>query len=243
MNVLVLSGDLGSGKSTVAKIILPKINAKYFSTGQIMRNMAKERGIPFVEFSRYAEADPTVDYQIDEATVKLCKDSTETLLIDSRMAWHFVPEAFSVYMMVSTKAAAQRIMDANRSEEMYANLDEAIAKITDRRRSEKLRYSELYNVKLDDLNNYDYVLDTTNLTPEQVADKIIAAFNRYKEDGVKRIEICPTYIEVKQRTGDKIIISGHQDAYYTLSGGSLLEKAIKNGESAIECEYVYASEN
>ena len=238
MNVLVLSGDLGSGKSTVAKILAPKMNAKIYSTGQIMRNMAEKKGIPFVEFSKYAETHHEIDHEIDQATIDLCADTRENLLIDSRMAWHFVPDSFSVYMMVCNTEAAKRIMAAQRPEERYSSLQEATKKITDRRRSEKMRYSELYGVKLDDLNNYDYVIDTTALTPEVVAEKILAAFEQYRIDPKKRIEICPKNVRVHTRSGDKVVISGQQDEYYTVSGGDQLETSRGNGDVLIECEFI-----
>ena len=35
-----LAGDLGSGKSTVSKILIESLNAEYYSTGAIVRSVA-----------------------------------------------------------------------------------------------------------------------------------------------------------------------------------------------------------
>jgi alpha-galactosidase len=44
-----LAGDLGSGKSTVSKILIERLGAKYHSTGAICRAIAKEHGLDVVQ--------------------------------------------------------------------------------------------------------------------------------------------------------------------------------------------------
>ena len=44
---------------------------------------------------------------------------------------------------------------------------------------ENERYFELYGVHKEDMSNYDFVLDTTNLTPEEVNNKIIEAYKAW----------------------------------------------------------------
>ena len=46
---------------------------------------------------------------------------------------------------------------------------------------ENERYFNLYGVRKEDESNYDYVLDTTELTPEQVADKIEEEYKKWLE--------------------------------------------------------------
>ena len=240
--IIVLSGDLGAGKSTIARLIADRIDAKIYSTGKIMRTMAEEMGIPFVEFSKYAETHHEIDHRIDEATIRLAENLTDNILIDSRMAWHFVPNAFSVYMMVRNVEAARRIMAAARPEEQYESLEHAVSCISARRASEKQRYAQLYNVRLDDLNNYDYVIDTTMLTPDEVTDAILNAYNAHLADPRRRIEICPAYIRLAEMDGDVVRIGGTQDAYYTVSGGRLVAEAQQNNAKTIPCEYVLDAE-
>ena len=47
---------------------------------------------------------------------------------------------------------------------------------------ENERYFSLYGVHKEDLNNYDFVLDTTKLTPEEVNSKIIEAYKIWLEN-------------------------------------------------------------
>ena len=44
---------------------------------------------------------------------------------------------------------------------------------------ENERYYSLYGVHKEDMSNYDFVLDTTNLTPEEVNAKIIEAYENW----------------------------------------------------------------
>ena len=61
-----LTGDLGSGKSTVCKIISEKIGAEIISIGSIQRAMAKEMGMTTYEFNSYMESHPEYDKILDD---------------------------------------------------------------------------------------------------------------------------------------------------------------------------------
>ena len=52
--------------------------------------------------------------------------------------------------------------------------------LIDRFKSENKRYFNLYGVRRDDMTNYDLVVDTTSLTPNEVADIIIREFKIWK---------------------------------------------------------------
>ena len=44
---------------------------------------------------------------------------------------------------------------------------------------ENERYWKLYHVHKDDMSNYDLVIDTTNMKPEEVAQLIITKYNEW----------------------------------------------------------------
>lgn len=60
-----LAGDLGSGKSTVGRIIGEKCGLEFYSTGTIQRKIALERGMTTYELNRYMEDHPEIDDEID----------------------------------------------------------------------------------------------------------------------------------------------------------------------------------
>ena len=186
-----LAGDLGSGKSTVSKILIERLDATYYSTGAIVRAIAEGRGMTVVELNQYMETHPEIDHEIDDGLVAL-SDDPRTLVIDSRMAWHFTKNTFKVYMSTDIETSALRILRACRKGEHAASLEETVAETRARRASEKKRYFEQYGVDIKDLRNYDFVIDTTYATPDEVAGAILSAFALWQEDKLTPVAyLCP----------------------------------------------------
>lgn len=173
-----LAGDLGSGKTTVGEILSQKYNLKKISIGQILREMAQAQGMTVAEFNTYMETHPEYDNLVDDK-LKSYETKSGNFLFDSRMAWHFVPSGYSVYMKVDVETAALRIMNADRENEKYPNVQVAVQKLTERRKSELIRYNSLYGVDIANMKNYDLVVDTSGKTPEDVAKVIIENFEKW----------------------------------------------------------------
>ena len=206
MNKISLAGDLGSGKSTVAKILLDALGAEYYSTGSLVRAVAERMGMTIGELNQYMETHPEIDKEIDDGLIELANDE-RALIIDSRMAWHFTTGTFKVYLSTDMETAALRIMSAKRSCEQSSTLEEAVESTRQRRQSERKRYSEKYGVDITDLSNYDLIVDTANATPEEVAGVILAGFSRWKSDkGFKGCYLSPERINYPddEHDGDKL---------------------------------------
>ena len=174
-----LAGDLGSGKSTVSKLLMAKTGAEYYSTGIVCRAAAAKEGMSIDEFNRYMETHPEVDKMIDDALVAL-SDDPRCLIIDSRMAFHFVRGTFRVYLTTAPMTSAERILNDKRSGESFGSVEETAKRVAARRSSENYRYFEKYGVHIMDMTNYDLVLDTTSITPEQVAEEILSALKAWQ---------------------------------------------------------------
>ena len=186
-----LAGDLGSGKSTVSKILVERLDATYYSTGAICRAIAASHGMTIVEMNQYMETHPEIDHEIDDG-LRALSHKDENMIIDSRMAWHFVEDTFRVYMATELQESAKRILRANREGDHAATLAEMAEDIRARKASERRRYSEQYGVDCKDLSNYDLVVDSTYASPEAVAECILACFDEWLKDKTRRIAyICP----------------------------------------------------
>ncbi len=172
-----LTGDLGSGKSTVCKLIEKRFNAKKISVGLIMRDRAKALGMTLQEFSSYMEKHPEEDEHLDKMLAEY-EGKDGNFIFDSRMAWHFVPSAFSFYLACSPEESARRIFNANRDDESFSSVAETQEKVYRRRESEQLRYKKFYGVDILDLSNYDAVITTDDKTPEQVVEEIITIYEK-----------------------------------------------------------------
>ena len=53
--MITISGMLGSGKSTVAKILAQKLDYGYYSTGNAQREIAQKRGLTTLELNQLAD--------------------------------------------------------------------------------------------------------------------------------------------------------------------------------------------
>lgn len=181
MAILTITGDLASGKSMVAKELIHRLNAEYFSTGNIQRGIAASMGMTTLELNKYSETHPEIDDQID-GQIKELADKDGNFVVDSRMAWHFLPQSFKIYLSVDVYRAAERVMkdDQRSSEPAYATLDDAVAKLAERKGSENKRYITLYQADCANMDNFDVVVDSTHSTPEQTLNSIEALFNHWQ---------------------------------------------------------------
>jgi len=169
---ITLTGDLGSGKSTVSRILCEHTGFEYVSTGQVQRQLARELGLDTLEMNRLADTDPSIDKRIDGIFVALGQDP-KGYVIDSRMAWFFLPDSFKVFLKTDVHVAVQRILyDPERDSEHYFSPEEAAQKILARKESENARFLAKYGADCSDLNNFDLVIDTAQRSQAVVADLI-----------------------------------------------------------------------
>lgn len=180
-----LAGDVGSGKSTVSKILIERLGAIYHSTGAICRDLAMKYGIDITSMNQYMETHPEIDKEIDD-TIKALSDKDECMIIDSRMAWHFVRDTFRVYMTTEPLESAKRILRAKRAEERATTVEEMAERNRARKASENKRYAELYGVDCGNLSNYSLIVDSTYASPEEVAECILSCFADWQEDHTRR---------------------------------------------------------
>ena len=175
---VTLSGDLGSGKSSVGRRIAAALGVPYFSAGALFREMGRIDNLDALNTNLAAENNTAIDFAVDQRTREI--DSTvASFVIDSRMAWHFVRNATKVYLTVSRETAAHRIMgDSARSGETYPSHAAAVAALGERRSSERKRYRQLYGVDITDPANYDLVIATDDADVTEVADLVLAAARR-----------------------------------------------------------------
>lgn len=179
--IITISGDLGSGKSLLSNALVQRWEADRYSTGVVQRRLAEKMGITTLELNRRAETDKSIDDQIDSVFRNLAK-TPKNLVVDSRMAWHFLPQSFKIKLEVHPKVAASRIgNDKSRvGEGDYETLEDVMQAITDRKGSERERFLRYYNVDIEDQKNYDLVVNTTDVPPESVSDLVNEAITLWR---------------------------------------------------------------
>jgi cytidylate kinase len=177
---ITITGDLGSGKSSVAKVLCKMLNFNYFSTGSIQRQIGKENGMNTLELNYFSEENTDIDKFIDDKVIKL-NDDPDSFILDSRMAWHFIRRSFKIYLTVDPIVAAQRVIADNQreGEPVIEDANEKSLNLLERRAAEDKRFKTIYGVDCGDLTNYDLVLDTTFLSVQEVSKLIVERYNEF----------------------------------------------------------------
>lgn len=181
-NIISLSGDLAAGKGTVSGILIEDLKYGIYRNGAYARMLASEMGMDITSFNEYLTSHPEIDMQIEKSAAEYAKDH-DNFIIDARLGWYAVPESFKVYLRVDADEAARRAFnDANRKgTENFATVEEYKQDMIKRFNLENERYWNLYQVHKEDMSNYDLVVDTTNITPQEVAEIIKREYFKWLE--------------------------------------------------------------
>ena len=181
--IISIAGDLSSGKTTVTRLMQETLGYEIYRNGAYFRKLAAESGMNVTEFNVYVKEHPEIDRQIEQSAREYA-DEHENLIIDARLGWYAVPESFKVYLRVDIDEAAKRAFnDIDRKEtENFETIEEQKADLIKRFELENERYFSLYGVRKEDMSNYDFVLDTTNILPDEVNRRIIEAYNKWLEE-------------------------------------------------------------
>ena len=189
--IITITGDVGSGKSTVGKIVAESLDYKHILTGTILRGIANQRGNTIIQINEDLIKESEIDKEID-SYIQHISSKENKLVLDSRMAWHFAKHGFKVYVTVDPYVGAQRVIDDNRSDEVHHDVIDAVKNNLKRKSLEDKRFMTLYGVLCDDFHNFDIVVDSTWVEAKEVADVVMKEYsNKNKILFRTKGYICP----------------------------------------------------
>ncbi|MBI4140141.1 cytidylate kinase family protein [Candidatus Woesearchaeota archaeon] len=184
--IYTISGTPGSGKSTVAKILEQKTNYHRIHAGGIFRKELypnleyNPKSLPFEEWYSTLPSD-FLDREVDSRMASVAREKSG-LILEGRMVFNVVPKdkkALHIYLKCDPKIAAMRIFHQSSSgkgreeESKYVDEKEVFEKIEIRTKAEQERYKKIYGVDVQDMKHYNIVIDTTNISPEDVVEIIL----------------------------------------------------------------------
>jgi cytidylate kinase len=180
-SIITIAGKPGSGKSTTSKGVAAKLQYRHFSSGDLFRSIAADRGLDVKSANQQAEKESSIDDLVDQRLQDMGRTESD-IVIDSRTAWHWMPNSFKVYLDLDLHVAAKRIIlasDERQSANEYIPEDheEYVKELQERLDSEARRYESLYGINPYDTQNYDLVVDTSQYSIDEVVDQIVAAYN------------------------------------------------------------------
>jgi|SRR3989338_517167 len=181
-HIITIAGYPGSGKSSTAKGVAKMLGYEHFSSGDLFRKMASERGYSIEEINITAEKQREIDLEVDELLKKIHKEK-DNLVIDSRMAFHWMPDSFKVFLDLDPQMAAERtfahIQKIGRLSQKGSSVDEVRENTFKRVESERKRYLNLYNVDITDKTRFDLVVDTGTENLDGVINIVIKFYQKW----------------------------------------------------------------
>ncbi|HAS80737.1 MAG: Cytidylate kinase [Candidatus Nomurabacteria bacterium GW2011_GWE1_32_28] len=183
--IITICGSLGSGKSSTAKKVAEILEFKHFSSGDFFRQAGIDLGLSVTELNIKAETDPQIDVMVDEKLRQL--NHSEKIVIDSRTAYHWIPESFKVYLDLSTDIAKERILNSikenklRKQSEQVNTSEELLKKMTERFESEQKRYWDLYKINNTDKKQFDLIIDTNKNNLEEVVNIVVSEYKKWIE--------------------------------------------------------------
>lgn len=168
--IITIGGPPGSGKTTVAKLLSKSLGKEVVVIGEIFRSLAKERGYTLAEFGEIATKDHSIDLEIDKRTVEIAKKGG--VILEGRLAGAMLQKndipSFKVWLDADIETRAERIAKRN-----GGDIKEVVKRIQEREECEKKRYEDIYGITLDNMDIYDLVIDTSDISAEEVVNIIL----------------------------------------------------------------------
>lgn len=236
MNISI-TGNLGSGKSSVAKILQQK-GYEIFSTGKVFRQLAMEKGVSVEEFNRQvneaaSRGDRSVDKMIDDTTTRISEER-DNVVFDSRLAWHFAVKSFKVFVITDINESSRRVFhdSVRANSESYASQEECRKALINRQKLETVRYKEIYGIDYYDMSNYNLVIESTNASPEEIAQEILDKMKAYQNGTFdKLMELNPSSIKAETDANadctDCILVDEKGGMFSLHAGKDLLDAALQ----------------
>lgn len=165
--IITIGGLAGSGTTTAADVLSKKIDIPFISAGSIFRDMAKEKEMSLIEFSKYAEDNTAIDIELDKRQSEIAKNS-ENLIVEGRLSAYFVEADLRIWLLAPLDIRARRVSNRE-SKSLEVVIEETII----REESEALRYLDIHNIDINNFDIYDLVLNTNRFNPDSIAEIIL----------------------------------------------------------------------
>ena len=107
-------------------------------------------------------------------------EEKDNFVLDARLGFHFVPNSKKIFLEAEENEGAKRVQKSfkdkqagRENEGIKDDFKKIFRALKERRESERKRYTQFYGVDYEDPKQYDLVINTTAMPPEQVVKKII----------------------------------------------------------------------
>ena len=141
-------------------------------------------------------------------------------------------------MYVDVDTATERIFnDKGRVSESYSDMATAKKEIIERRESEVLRYKTFYNIDINNYSNYDFIIDTSHATKDEVNDAVLSNFKAFEQGKeYDKILLSPKNLIMENEIEDAsedVEIEKRDGKFYVVKGFTKVRAALQEGKNLL----------
>ncbi|MDR2303555.1 MAG: AAA family ATPase [Treponema sp.] len=177
---IAISGKSGCGNTTISALVAEKLKLDFINF--TFRSLAQEKEISFEKILELAAGDDRWDREVDSRQVKLAEDSSGCVLGSRLAIWMLKKADLKVYLKARPLTRARRIVKRE-----GGTLESIAAFTAERDRQDHERYMRIYGIDNDDYSFADMVIDTDDISAEEVVSLIIVQVQKsiYGEQDLK----------------------------------------------------------
>jgi cytidylate kinase len=185
MKAIIISGMPAAGKTTVAMILAKELGIKMIGAGDLLKEMAKERGYTpggddwwdtpdGIKFAKERETNPDFDKEVDSKLIK--KIEAGNVIVTSYTAPWISEHGFKIWLDAKTENRAGRMARRDNT-----NIEQTMKTTKIRDKENYKIYKSLYNMEFGkDMSPFDMIIDTDSKPVEEVAQMILSKIKEMK---------------------------------------------------------------
>ena len=163
----------GAGKTTAARLLADKLGYKHLSGGDLRGKIALRHNLTIDQLNEIGKKEIWTDKEVDDELVRIGKEE-DNYVIDSWIAFYFIPKSVKIFLDVNPRIGAERVFKVKRPDEDKKDSVEETEKLLKKRvENTNARYIKYYKKNFLEKSNYDLIIDTSKLSINQVAGRIL----------------------------------------------------------------------
>lgn len=179
---IAISGYSGCGNTTATNNVGQALGLKMVN--YTFRDLAKDLNLSFDHIQNAASKNLIYDYLTDFVLIRNAL-ANENIVVGTRLAAWLMNAELRIWLHAPLEARAKRIF-ARHKDDPNINYEQVLYLTLKRDEQNKQRYLRLYGIDTSDHDGFDVIINTAQLTANQVSGLIVAASKWAKENQLER---------------------------------------------------------
>ncbi len=154
----------------MAELLEKSLDIRYVYTGDIFRQMAKEKGMKLEIFGEYVSKHQEIDRELDRRQTELTRE--KDIIVEGRLAGYMAYSngigSYKIWLYAPFEVRMGRVGNREKKGLEIVKKENSI-----RERGERSRYIDIYGFDMNDTSIYDITIDSSKYLAEEIVDLII----------------------------------------------------------------------